>query len=854
MSMDWEGDPEPGRPRGRLRTVVVLVAMVAGVAWLARSPATTPDDLTVEDASDPTPNDPTPDPPPGPTPNGPTPDPTATDEPGPSIEGVFGLDAVLPVRPGTWEEVQPPDAVPPATADGPASEAAPPSVTHVWDGDELIRIEGATVRGHDPSTRAWRTLPDYPGDPAALKAPTPLPDGVLLIEVDVSTEPGAITTGGMWLLAPDDTWRELPPPPILRVASVAGHRGAIVVSGPDTTVASTVGDPDALWSLAAGNDVWEALPNTPRPVYDAEVLDTVVGLVLLARTTTAETGAVPETDLVTLLLTDDASGWVRLAPPPALAPGTQAVALPTSEAPEALSDQIMLLDTADEGRVLTQRTYDVAADEWTSAGSPEIPATAASALEGAPIRGGWDGADTVWFQSFAGDSVLFATDPATGALAVVARPRQEVRAFGRQLIPFPGGLFLTGGFVPGGALQEVDRLDRWTPADAPTAPPATDEPPTPAREIGTGANLGLDEVLPVVDGVWRELTPPAQVGPNPHRAAVWDGQQVVAAVERTATAFDPATNVWRPLPDLPIGADPQQQLQGVAVEGTPVMVASTAFIPAPEGPGRSQAWALVDDVWLEVTSIPAESDILGAVDGRILSVRYPGPGPTPRPQLWLSDPAAGAPDPLPDPPVPVIVTDAIETPEGFVILGSREVGGTGAHDDPFRLDSHALQWDGQTWRELSIPDMDLIGAGATWVPIPPGRSGEPDPAGGLVLVGPTASSQQLVVTSIDLANGEVDSSPLPITEELQRAGHIGGLSAAWDGADTVWVYGGYPTPLHLSLGLSTGELRVAQTTGGRTGADLVWAGEGLVLLGGFGATGQVETISRWTPGDAPGGG
>lgn len=44
--MDWERTPNPPQPRGRLGGVVAIVAVVALGGWLARSPATTPEELT----------------------------------------------------------------------------------------------------------------------------------------------------------------------------------------------------------------------------------------------------------------------------------------------------------------------------------------------------------------------------------------------------------------------------------------------------------------------------------------------------------------------------------------------------------------------------------------------------------------------------------------------------------------------------------------------------------------------------------------------------------------------------------------------------------------------------------------
>lgn len=824
--MTWEGDPDPPRPRGRLRTALVIIAAVAVAGLLVRSPSTTPD-LVIEDST-------------------PTPGPTATPTP---IEGLRGLDALLAVREGRWEEVPVPAAATPAPS-GTHPDDAPPDrqPAAAWNGDELIVLNGVMVHAHDPTTSAWRQLPDYPGSASAAKRFVHAGAGLLVIETDVETTVGAITSRTGWLLTPDDTWREIPTPPTVRLSTVVTDGGDLVAVGADARDPAIVGAPDRLWRLPAGADDWEDLPSTGLPVHQGAVHATVDGLLLLGfrlPSGPSMDGQTVPIEPVALMLEDNSTTWSPLLAPPGMVPGTQAAAIAPPDEPDGPPDRVVVLTLTDEA--FRRTTYHFGDDAPRVEVMDEAIHTAAAGdLTGSPISVAWDGASTAWAQSLDDDPLLLAMDVGAmlpgAAIDLVVRPADEIRAFNRQIVPFPSGLFLTGGFVPGGATHEGGRIDRWIPAEAPPIPPVTSTPPGDSR---TGGNLGLDQVLPLVEGVWRELMPPGQqTEPSVPRAFVWDGEHAVVAAGRDASAWDPTTNVWTQLPDLPL-AD-AQNLQGVAADGTVIVAAATPVIPAPDAPGQSPAWALVNGEWNDVTSIPGEADLVGVVNGDILSARYPGAAPTPEAQLWLSDPAADAPQRLPDLPLAMTVTNVVSTPGGFVVIGSREVGGTGAVDDPFQFTSHAFQWDGQTWRELSIPDVDLTGAAVTWVPSTRAQDAPSDPAGGLLVVGPTAGNNQLVVTSLDLANGEVERLPIPLTEQLRRAGPIGDLAAVWDGADTVWVYGGLPTPLHLNISLISGQVQVAEPAGARSGMTLVWDGDGLLLLGGFDATGPVQTLSRWT--------
>lgn len=380
----------------------------------------------------------------------------------------------------------------------------------------------------------------------------------------------------------------------------------------------------------------------------------------------------------------------------------------------------------------------------------------------------------------------------------------------------------------------------------------------PAVPVGEGDMLGLDEVLPVVEGTWQELVPPGgDWDPTPYRVSLWDGTEVVVVDTVSAQAYDAGRDTWRSLPNLP-SDELEHELQGVVVDGT-VVVADTVgpdrlrsvtltVAPEAEDVGRSDAWALVADRWEPVTAVPDAVELIGVADGQIISARYAGSQAAPRVQLWRSDMTGSDPTALPPPPMAMQATQVIDTPDGFVVLGSQVVDGSGSEVDPFVLEGVGLHWVQGAWEVLDLPDTDFLGAAAVWVPVPPGRAQNPDPAGGLVIVGGQHDEPDIPGVAYDLATGNWTTIDVPPIER-ESATRFPWWTAAWDGNDTVWVYGGYPSSIHLALDLPTGQLRVAEPTGGRVRADLHWDGEGLLLLGGFGPSGPVSVVERWTPAD-----
>lgn len=384
---------------------------------------------------------------------------------------------------------------------------------------------------------------------------------------------------------------------------------------------------------------------------------------------------------------------------------------------------------------------------------------------------------------------------------------------------------------------------------APTAK-ATPTPPGTPRETlvpAMASMMGLDEVLPVIDGVWQEISPPSGNGiAAAPKVMVWDGTEVTVIGTKVVQAYRPATDNWRRLADLPVQEARQRVLSGVAVDNTVIVADTLPNVPLTEEARRSAAWAMVNGSWQDVTTIPDSAQFLGAVDGKVLSARYPG-SIRPRAQLWLSDPMGEEPQRLPDPPRPITGGQAIDTPDGFVLLGSEYIGGTGSQQDPFVTHSVALQWSEEAWEVLDFPDVDLSGAAVTWVPVPTGRAQNPDPAGGLAVFASRQGGPGIAGIVYDLASNDWVSVPVPVTETIESRFPNPPLAAAWDGARTVWVYGGGPAPIHLSLDLVTGRLSVAAPTSGFADADLHWDGDSLLLTGGFGPTGPANALRRWTP-------
>lgn len=380
-----------------------------------------------------------------------------------------------------------------------------------------------------------------------------------------------------------------------------------------------------------------------------------------------------------------------------------------------------------------------------------------------------------------------------------------------------------------------------------TAPPA----PTPEgidEPVEGLFGLGLDEVLPVIQGTWREIVPPGGGTANPNAPPVmlWDGTEVVVIDPGGAHAYDPITDAWRRLPDLPTTRWDSGGVAGVVPGDVVVIVDTGRVVTGPDEVRRSAAWTLRDGGWQELETIPDAVQLLGAVDGQILSARRPpGRPPATGTELWLSDPSAGEPVKLPSPPSPIVADEAIDTPDGFVVLGSQLLGGAGTEDDPFRSALVGLHWADNAWTVLDLPANDLTGG--TWVPHPTGRVLDSDPAGGLVLFGGRPGGPGVSGIVYDLGSGDWQSVPVPVTEQMAAALGTPDLAVAWDGADTVWIYGGHPSAIHLAMDLSDGDLRVARPAGGRMQAGLHWDGEGLLLLSGLGMSGPVGTIQRWTP-------
>lgn len=454
--MDWEADPEGPRPRGRLMTAAVIVVVVATIAWLARSPATAPDQLAIDAL----------------TPTAPSPQDSPTDD---DLTALLGLDAVLPVRPGVWRTVPPP---PPGRETGPldpaplsASVPGGPPPAHVWDGDELVRIDGGVAQAFDPVAETWRELPGYPGNPSAIKSLIALADGVAVVDMLVGPEPGAISSGALWQLGPQDRWHLLPRPPTDRVASLVDHEAGVIATGPGGPAApdgSGVAPPsaDGAWLLRDGNGGWDALPALPTALSGLRAYATVAGVVVLGVVVPPELDvnvvAAGELGAEAYLLDAAGSQWLPLAPPPPeLAAGSPPVAISAAGGGDA--DRIVMLEASEPTDVLRVHTYDVTSDVW-SAQDVDLPSPASSVVGGFPLVSSWDGAGTAWFRSTAEVPLQLALDVASGRLDQVDRAPGGAPA--STPIAFPGGLLLAGGTArdAGGVPIWSDQILRWTAA------------------------------------------------------------------------------------------------------------------------------------------------------------------------------------------------------------------------------------------------------------------------------------------------------------------------------------------------------------------------------------------------------
>ena len=388
----------------------------------------------------------------------------------------------------------------------------------------------------------------------------------------------------------------------------------------------------------------------------------------------------------------------------------------------------------------------------------------------------------------------------------------------------------------------------------PTPEPTVAEvAPSPTVQAPEGL-FGVDDVLPVARGRWREHLPPGGWDATQERVALWDGTEVVVVDASSAWAYDPAVDQWRGLPAPPSVDTGKGDRQGLVVDGTVVVNADSAsgrspssnVLPPTEEAGRSAAWALTADDWAPVTSIPDDVAMLGAADGAIISARYTRNGDALQMSLWQSVVTADEPTALPPPPVAVQFAQVVDTPDGFVVLGSTVVGGTGSAIDPFEYEGVGLHWARDGWVVLDLPATDLLGAAAVWVPAFPGAAPDPGPEGWLMIIGGQHVGPEVPATGHDLATGVTVDLVLPRIEQ-PRDDRCCWWSAEWDGQDTVWVFGGYAEAVQLAVDLPTGQLSVASPTAGRVRAELAWDGEGLLLLGGFGLSGPVDVVERWAP-------
>jgi hypothetical protein len=400
--------------------------------------------------------------------------------------------------------------------------------------------------------------------------------------------------------------------------------------------------------------------------------------------------------------------------------------------------------------------------------------------------------------------------------------------------------------------------DESTGVPFPAPPPSELEPPTvrpvtPPSQTQDPDASDLDDGLPgpagalsVVEGSWVErpiMIHGAPVADGVAVDAVWQGSsrpEVVVVAGMRVAAYDPVSDRWRDLPALPEAISEASARQLVAAVGR-VYVAGPPVAVRPDVT-VTPAWLLHEDGW---TSAPAVTGgIIGTCCGGRPVVVHASTSPRDTAvgsTLSVIDPLTATITRLPDPPMPIEVTAAVEVDGGFVAFGL----GLDDRRGPRRL--LALRWSQRTvrWTALRDPPAPLVYG--IEIPVADGRDAtrllsshtEPDPPA-------------LHIVSLDLDQDVwVEEAVLSLDEADIGRGGLAGLRAAWDGDQTVWFHGGYPEAVLLSLDLGpSGAVAVGRGGVARTPGQVVWHAGRLIAYGGFGRTGQATTISIWQPGDS----
>lgn len=357
--------------------------------------------------------------------------------------------------------------------------------------------------------------------------------------------------------------------------------------------------------------------------------------------------------------------------------------------------------------------------------------------------------------------------------------------------------------------------------------------------------VGLDRVLPVIQGSWSDSPAianglPVEAGPFQVDMVwrEWATPEVVVLAGPDVGAYDPVADLWRALPSLPPDVDPRVLRQVVAAGGG-VYVVVGADAPQLTSPDVQQpsGWLLRGSTWEPATFVAGT--IVGTCCEGLAVVVHASSSPEDTAvgsAVSVVDPSSGTITRLPDLPAPVEVSFATPVPDGFVLLGGHlEAADRGTLQRPAVL---RWSWAQEGWSRL--PDPPAAPGAATWV------GGFDGPDGRLVAVGTAENPTRLTFMTLDLGSAAwIDEVVVPLDDLGVRRTGARGLAVAWDGARTVWAYGGYAASIHLAYGLPTGELLTARPTFARTGGELVWHDGRLVLYGGWGTAGQSTTVGVW---------